>query len=133
MNGTPHPDEIVQDEEQHYVNAAPAPVATCVVGPVNTRELPAAGYPGYKTESGVTSTLGVRVLSMEPRRQGALIVALSQDIWISSSQAGAQAGAGGAMRWPALVPYVVRHMHEVWVCAVASTTDVSVETVNWSE
>lgn len=130
MNTSPEPDEIVQDEH-HY--PAAAPVATCVVGPVQTRELPAAGYPGYKTESGVTTSLGVKLLALEPRRRSATIVALSQDIWISSSQAGAQSGAGGAMRWPALVPYVVQHMHEVWVTSVSSTTDVSVETVNWSE
>jgi hypothetical protein len=130
MNVTPDPEEIVQAEEP-YDPARPIPMQVC--GPVQTRELPAAGYPGYKTEAGVGTALGVKVLAMEPRRKFATITALSQDIWISSSQAGAQAGVGGAMRWPALVPYVVHHLHEVWVCAVVGTTDVSVETVNWSE
>lgn len=130
MNITPDPEEIVQAEDPHEDMR---PVAVSVSGPVQTREVPAAGYPGYKTESGVTSTLGVKALAMEPRRKYATITAMSQDIWISSSQAGAQAGVGGAMRWPAVVPYVVNHMHEVWVCAVTGTTDVSVETVNWSE
>jgi hypothetical protein len=130
MNITPDPEEIVQTEES-YDAARPINVSVC--GPVQTRELPALGYPGYKTESGVTATLGIKALALEPRRKYATITALSQDIWISSSQAGAQAGAGGAMRWPAVIPYVVQHAHEVWVCAVTGTTDVSVETVNWSE
>jgi hypothetical protein len=130
MNITPEPDEIVQAEEP-YDPTRPINVAVC--GPVQTRELPAIGYPGYKTEAAVTATLGVKVLAMEPRRKSATIMAVGQDIWISSSQAGAQAGVGGAMRWPALVPYVVNHIHEVWVCAFTGTTDVSVETVNWSE
>jgi len=130
VNITPEPEEIVQAEEP-YDPTRPINVAVC--GPVQTREVPAAGYPGYKTESGVTATFGVKALALEPRRKYATITALTQDIWISSSQAGAQAGAGGAMRWPAVVPYVVQHMHEVWVCSVTGTTDVSVETVNWSE
>lgn len=124
---TPDPDEIVQDEPHG------GPIEVQVCGPVQTREVPAAAYPGYQTLSSVTATLGVRALALEPRRKYATITGLTQDIWISASQAGAQAGAGGAMRWPAVVPYVVGHMHEVWVCSVSSTTDVSVETVNWSE
>jgi hypothetical protein len=130
MNITPDPEEIVQYEPD---NDTTRPIPVAVEGPVQTRELPAAGYPGYKTESNVTTALGVKLLAMEPRRKYATVLALTQDVWISTSQAGAQSGAGGAMRWPALVPYVVGHLHEVWVCSVTGTTDVSVETVNWSE
>lgn len=130
MNITPDPDEIVQAEED-YDPARPINVAVC--GPVQTREVPAAAYPGYQTLTAVGTTVGVRALALEPRRKFATITAMDQDIYISSSQAGAQAGAGGAMRWPAVVPYVCQHMHEVWVTAVSGTTDVSVETVNWSE
>lgn len=130
MNITPDPDEIVQAEDE-YDDARPVSVA--VSGPVQTREMPAAGYPGYRTETAVGTAIGVKALSLEPRRKSATITALTQDIWISVSQAGAQAGAGGAMRWPALIPKPINHMHEVWVCAVSGTTDVSIETENWSE
>lgn len=130
MNITPDPEEIVQAEEP-YDPVKPIGVTVC--GPVEVRDLPAIGYPGYKTEVAVGTAIGVKCLAIEPRRQYATITAMSQDIYISNSQAGAQAGVSGAMRWPAVVPYVVRHAHEVWVCAVSGTTDVSVETVNWSE
>lgn len=127
---TPDPDEIVQTEDPY--SAAP-PIGVMVCGPVETREVPAAAYPGYRTESAVDAIVGRRALTLEPRRKYATITAMTQDIWISTSQGGVLAGAGGAMRWPAVVPYVVGHMHEVWVAAVTGTTDVSVETVNWSE
>lgn len=128
MNISPDPDEIVQAEEPYDPHR---PINVQVCGPTEVRELPAAGYPGYKTET--VGAVGVRLLAMEPRRKYATLIATDGDIWISSSQAGAQAGAGGAMRIPSVVPYVIGHMHEVWACAVSGTTNVSVETVNWSE
>lgn len=130
MNVTPDPEEIVQAEEEEF----PArPIAVSVCGPTEVREVPAAGHPGYRTETSVGTAVGVRLLTLEPRRKYATIIGLNSDLWISTSQAGAQAGAGGAMRIPAVVPYVIGHMHEVWACAVDGTTDISVETVNWSE
>jgi hypothetical protein len=126
---TPEPEDIVQNEAPY--GGVPIDVKVC--NPVQTREVPAAGHPGYFTAQAIGAAVGVRLLALEPRRKYATIIAQSQDVWISSSQAGAQAGAGGAMRIPAVVPYVIGHMHEVWVCSVTGTTDVSVETVNWSE
>lgn len=126
---TPDPDEIVQAEEQPYDTR---PVAVSVCGPAEVRQLPAAGTPGYKTDS-VGAAVAVKLLSLEPRRQHATLIAQTGDIWISSSQAGAQSGAAGAMRIPAVVPFVVSHTHEVWACAVDGTTDVGVESVYWSQ
>lgn len=123
------PETIVQSEDDYEMPI----VKVSVCGPVQTREVPAAGYPGYFTASDVGTSVGVRLLALEPRRKYATIIALDQDVWISSSQAGAQAGAGGAMRIPAVVPFVIGHMHEVWACAVSGTTSISIETVNWSE
>lgn len=130
MNITPDPDEIVQTEPPED---ALIPVRVQVCGPTEVRELPASGYPGYRTETGVGTAVAVRLLAMEPRRKYATLIAQSQDIWLSTSQAGAQAGASGAMRIPAVVPFVIGHLHEVWACAVTGTTDISVETVQWSE
>lgn len=127
---TPGPGEIVQAEEEEF-NARP--VGVTVSGPVQTREVPASGHPGYQTVSAVGTTVAVRLLALEPRRKYATLLAHDQDMWIATSQAGAQAGAGGAMRIPAVVPFVIGHMHEVWACAVTGTTDIGVETVNWSE
>lgn len=126
---TPDPEEIVQNEAPY--GGLPVDVKVCA--PVQTRELPALAPPGYFTAQGVGTAVGVRLLSMEPRRKYATIIAQDQDLWVSSSQAGAQAGASGAMRVPAVVPFVIDHVHEVWVCAVSGTTDVSVATVNWSD
>jgi hypothetical protein len=126
---TPGPDEIVQAEEQ-YDPTRPINVTVC--GPTEVRELPAVRA-GYKTEQAVTSTLAIKLLSFEPRRKQAYILALSQDIYISNSQGGAQSGASGAMRIPALVPWYIGHLDEVWACAQTGTTDIGVQSDYWSE
>lgn len=125
---TADPDEIVQAEEHEDAR----PVTVNVSGPVQTRELPSR-QPGYKTDQGVTATAPVKVLPFEARRKSAVIIAISQDIWIGASQASVLSGAAGAMRWPAVVPYVVDHMEEVWVAAVSGTTDVGCESRFWSQ
>lgn len=126
---TAEPEEIVQNEAPY--GGVPIDVKVCA--PVQTRELPALAPPGYLTAQAVGAAVGVRLLAMEPRRKHATIIAQDQDVWISSSQAGAQAGAAGAMRVPAVVPFVIDHVHEVWACAVTGTTDIGIQTVNWSE
>lgn len=123
------PDEIVQAEEP-YDPTRPINVAVC--GPVETRELPAR-RPGYKTEQAVGTAVGVKLLPFEPRRKAALIMAVSQDVWVSGSQAGAQSGAAGAIRVPALVPWPVDHLEAVWACAVTGSTDISVQSAYWSD
>lgn len=129
IDTTPDPDEIVQAEE-HYDPTRPINVLVC--GPVATRELPAKA-PGYKTEQGVGATVALKLLPFEPRRKAGLVMAISQDVWLSSSQAGAMAAAAGAIRIPALVPWPIDHMEEVWAMAVAGTTDISVQSSYWSE
>lgn len=131
MNISPEPDEIVQHDPD---GGSLHPIDVTVTGPVNTRDLPAAGYPGYKTVTNVGASVGVQLLAgPEPRRQGAVIYCLTSDLWISTSQAGAQSGSSGAMRIAAAIPYPVRHIHEVWACTVSGTADVGVETTNWTE
>ncbi|NUR38810.1 MAG: hypothetical protein HOV73_01820 [Streptomyces sp.] len=129
IDTTPEPSEIVQAEEP-YDPARPIPVALC--GPAEVRELPAVRA-GYKTEQGVGTAIAVKLLPFEPRRKEAYICALSQDIYISGTQAGAQSGAAGAMRIPAVVPWRIGHLDEVWACAVTSTTDIGVSCDYWSE
>ena len=126
---TSDPEEIVQ-AEGYSDDSRPIDVVVC--GPVQTRELPSR-TPGYKTDPGVTASVAVKVLPFEARRKSAILIAISQDIYIGASQAAAQSGAAGAMRWPAMVPYVCDHMEEVWVCSVTGTTDVGCESRFWSE
>jgi hypothetical protein len=125
---TPSPEEVVQAED---CGCELATVPVKVNNPVETRELPGIRA-GYKTES-VGSSVGVKLLSLEPRRKSAVILANDQDIWISGSQAGAQSGSSGAFRVNAAVPFTIDHMDEVWACTVTGTTDVSVMSTIWSE
>jgi hypothetical protein len=131
VNVTPDPDEIVQAEDEGYPPAA-GPVAVTVCGPTETRELPAVRA-GYRTEQNVGTAVAVKLLPFEPRRKEAYICALSQDIYISGTQAGAQSGAAGAMRIPAVVPWRIGNLDEVWACAVTGTTDIGVQADYWSE
>lgn len=125
----PEPDEIVQAED---CGCELTTIPVKVKQVVETREMPGIRA-GYKTESDVSSTVAVRLLSLEPRRKSAVIMASDQDIWISSSQAGAQAGASSSFRISAVVPFTIDHMDEVWACAVTGTTDISVMSTIWSE
>lgn len=129
MNITPDPEDIVQAEEDDYTRT-PEPVVVC--GPVETRELPAQRA-GYKTDQGVTATVAVKLLPFEPRRKEAMILPVDQDIWLSGSQAGAQAGAAGAILVPVGTLWPVRHLAEVWACAATGTTDISVASDYWSQ
>lgn len=121
--------EVVQAEE---VYDPTRPINVTVCGPVQTRELPAK-TPGYKTEQAVGATVAVKLLPFEPRRKAGLVMAISQDVWLSGSQAGAMAGAAGAIRIPALIPWPVDHMEEVWAMAVSGATDISVQSSYWTE
>jgi hypothetical protein len=129
MNLTPDPTEIVQSEEDVPVLQ---PLPTYVCGPVEVRELPGI-RPGYFTVPNVGTAVGIRLLTLEPRRKAAVLVPIDQDIWISTSQAGAQSGAAGAMRIPVNVRFPIDHMDEIWACAVTSTASVGVATTYWSE
>lgn len=129
LDVTPEPEDIVQAEEKDY-NAAPIAVSMC--GPVQTRELPAVRG-GYGTVTAVGTAVGVRLLPFEPRRKNAVIMAVDADIWVSSTQSGAQFGAGGSAKVTANVPFTIDNMEEVWACSTSGTTDISVITNYWSE
>lgn len=132
MELTPDPDEIVQAEEMPAGGDHIAPIGVTVLGPVQTREAPAIRG-SYRTEVAVGTAVAVRLLTFEPRRKEAYLWPLSQDIYISGSQAGAQTGAAAGMRIPAMVPWRIGHLDEVWACAVTATTDISVQSDYWSE
>lgn len=123
------PSDIVQEEPPHDPTR---PINVSVVGPTEVRELPAVRA-GYRTEQNVTAAIAVKLLPFEPRRKSAVLIALTQDMFISGSQAGAMSGASGALRVPALVPWVISNLDEVWACSVTGTTDIGVQAEYWSE
>jgi hypothetical protein len=81
----------------------------------------------------VGTSIGVKLLPFEPRRKRATILAVTGDIWISGSQAGAAAGASGAARIPLNVAWPINHLDEVWACSTGGTVDISIQTEYWSE
>lgn len=128
IDTTPEPDDIVQDETPDMTT-----IPVCVEGPVQVRELPAVRA-GYSTEMGV-GTIGVRLLPFEPRRKSAVIIPVTNAIWISGSQAGAQMGAAASVYVPAGTPFTICGLDQVWACSAVAdqVTDVSVMTSFWSE
>lgn len=126
---TADPEDIVQVEEPHDPTR---PINVAICGPTEVRELPAVRA-GYRTEQQVSSTVAAKVLAFEPRRKSAVVLALTQDMWISNSQAGAMSGAAGAMRVPALIPWPVTNLDELWACAVTGSTDIGIQAEYWSE
>lgn len=126
---THDPAEIVQADEP-TLPMQPIPVG--VTGVVDTREMPGR-LPGYRTEPGVTSSFGVRLLTLEPRRKETIIIPVTTDVWLSATQAGAQVGSAGSIRVPVGAMFPVRHIEEVWACSTGAATDISIATVFWSE
>lgn len=129
IDTTPEPEEVVQAEEEYVLNTPPIPAIIC--GPVQTREAPAVRG-SYQTVSNVSTAVGVRLLSYEPRRKSARILAVSGDIWISKTQQGAQMGASGAARIPFNQWVPITNIEELWACSTSGTTDVSVLADFWS-
>ncbi|TFV29500.1 hypothetical protein E4K10_49890 [Streptomyces sp. T1317-0309] len=121
------PEDLVQVE-----NPEPTAVHVSVAGPVDTRELPAVRS-GFHTEQGVGAAVAVKLLPLEPRRKSALLLAVAQDIWLSGSQAGAQAGAAAAIRVPKGLPWPVASLEEIWACSTTDVTDISVQAEYLSE
>jgi hypothetical protein len=116
------------DAEAPPVAMQAIPVA--VPGAVRTQEL-ASTYGGLATLSAVGYQTAVRVLTADPRRRNATVLALSQNIRFGRTQA--QANLAGAV-WLSQVPLVVHARDELWVsCATSGqSTDVSLVVERWS-
>lgn len=104
----------VEDVDSHVI---PVKVSEAV----ETRELPSKRL-AVRTVPVIT-TAGVKLLSADPRRKTATIIARTQDIQIGANQA--QSQLNGA--WiPGVVPFVITSVGEVWAIGVGGNTDVSV-------
>lgn len=96
-------------------------VPTKVCEPVETRELPSKRFSARTVP--VSTLAGSRLLSADPRRKFATIIAKSQDIRIGATQA--ESMLSGA--WvPGVVPFVITAVGEVWAVGDGADTDVSV-------
>jgi hypothetical protein len=110
----------VETDDYHTI-----PVKVCE--PVEARELPTKRI-APRTVT-VDTVAGGKLLSADPRRKFATIIARTQDITIGATQA--QAQLNGA--WvPGVVPFVVSTVGELWATGDGGTTDVSVIEEYWA-
>lgn len=110
----------VEDYDSHII-----PVKICE--PAETRELPSKRI-AMRTVA-VSTTAGAKLLSADPRRKFATIIAKTQDIKIGATQA--QAQLNGA--WiPGVVPFQVSSVSELWAVGDGASTDVSVIEEYWA-
>lgn len=118
----PDLDDILQveDVETHLV-----PVK--ISEPVETRELPSKRI-SLRTVP-VSATAGTQILSDDPRRKHARIIAKDQDITLGATQAQAQLNGAWA---PKLQYLPLNCVSEVWAMGVGGITDVSVIEEYWA-
>lgn len=125
MSTEPTTADVVQEEDP----AGLARVPVTVEGPVRVVDLPAKAG-GLFTVAGVGQAVGVRILSEDPRRKHATVLATDQNVRYGASQAAAE--NGGAL-WPANIPLVWSAKSELWATAVTSTTAISVVVEQWAD
>jgi hypothetical protein len=118
----PDLDEVqqVQEDEKYVI-----PVEVC--GPIEARELPSKRVSARTVVVGTAA--GVKLLSTDPRRKFATIIARTQDILVGATQS--QAQLSGA--WvPGSLPFVVTSVAELWAIGDGAETNVSVIEEYWA-
>lgn len=118
----PSLDEVLQSDydEPHVI-----PVKLCE--PTEVRELPSKRISTRTVP--LIATAGSKLLSADPRRKFATIIARSSDIRIGSSQAEAQLTGS----WiPSAVPLPITSKAELWAMGDGAPTDVSVIEEYWA-
>lgn len=119
------PDLDVVQQVEDYDKLHIIPVKVCE--PTEVRELPSKRI-APRTVS-VTGTAGAKLLSADPRRKFATIIARSADITIGASQSAAQLTGAWV---PSVVPFTVSSVSELWAMSTGATTDVSVIEEYWA-
>lgn len=118
----PDLDEVLQVE-----NVDPHLVPVKVCEPVEAREIPSKRISPRTVPVDITA--GVKLLSADPRRKNATIIARSQDLMIGTTQS--QAQLSGA--WiPKVVPLPITSCAELWAIGSGGATDVSVIEEYWA-
>lgn len=118
----PSLDEVLQTDydEPHVI-----PVKLCE--PTEVRELPAKRI-STRTVA-VIATAGSKLLSSDPRRKSAIVIARTQDIRIGSSQSESQL-TGSWIPKTLILP--VTSKGELWAMGDGAPTDVSVIEEYWA-
>lgn len=119
----PDLDEVLQLDTPPELTAIPVTISE----PVEARELPSKRI-APRTVTLDFATAG-QLLSRDPRRKQATLIARTQDILIGANQS--QAGLTGA--WiPGTVPFVVTSVAELWGIGNGAGTDVTVIEEYWA-
>lgn len=127
-------DPLEPDNAELQQVEAPAlplgPIPVKVEGPVRVQTMPAKGEGAYRivqvaglVTSGASGSGAVRVLTADPRRQSAYVLAIDNDLYIGSEMGQAN-NAQVAMPWPAGTPMPVGHAGEVWASSQSSSGSV---------
>lgn len=119
------PDLDVVQQAEDYDKLHLIPVKVCE--PTEVRELPSKRVSARTVP--VITTAGIKLLSADPRRKFATILARSQDIRIGSSQSAAQLTGAWV---PGVVPLQITTVAELWAVGDTAATDVSVIEEYWA-
>jgi hypothetical protein len=119
----PDLDEIQQVEDYDKLHVIPVEIC----GPAEVRELPSIRV-APRTVT-VDTVAGAKVLSADPRRKTATIIARAGDIRIGASQS--QAQLSGA--WlPLKTPVQISSVGQLWAVGDTAPTDISVIEEYWA-
>lgn len=113
-----------QEPEDYNIRAVPVNVE----GPVQVQFLPARKAV-YRNIS--ITTTAQQLLSDDPRRARAIIVAVDGDIYLGASSQEITQGIGFRLPDPQSID--ILHSRAVWVGAVAGTVQISLLVENWAD
>lgn len=113
----------VQQVDKGELHVIPVQIAE----PVESRELPSKRIAPRTVP--VSATVGTKLLSADPRRKFATIIARTDDLLIGANQAQAQISGSWV---PGVLPLVVTTVAELWAIGDGSATDVTVIEEYWA-
>jgi hypothetical protein len=123
----PDVNEVLQDESYSTLTTVPVCVEE-IKTPVRTQSLPRIGPPTTATKTITTAT---RVLTSNPRRGSATIIAIDNDILVAFNSASKEDPSTMA-HWPKGVPLILNHTSEVWIASASTSSIVGIVTERWA-
>jgi hypothetical protein len=121
----PDVDEVVQEEptETHI-----QPVPVTIEGPVRVQELPSRVA---STRSYILSTTPEQILGADPRRRRALLVGVTNIIWLGTTPNDVTGPYPFAL--PVGVPIVLEHQAPIYAASATGTATLSMVVENWAD
>lgn len=127
MEHIPTPDMDPSLNEVQQVDETDHVIPVFIKGPVETRELPSKRTNPRTVD--VLDIAGSKLLSADPRRKFATIIARTNDIRIGATQSASMLTGS----WlPNVVPFVVYGTGELWASGEGGDTEVSVIEEYWA-